>query len=142
MKVLYTAGPYRNPSLYQINQNIRRAEDVAVQLWKAGYSIICPHKNTEHIDGEVPEDIILSGDLEQIRRCDGVVFIPNWHLSEGAREERRFCYKNKIPIFYWELDKEVLMTDFVKDDFDMRLHIYYQSTTRESVIRSMFNIVA
>ena len=52
MKVAYVAGPYRAPTPYQTLRNIREAEYIALKLWKMGYAVICPHKNTSLFDGE------------------------------------------------------------------------------------------
>ncbi len=35
MKLLYVAGPYRAKSEWQLEQNIRNAEAVALELWQA-----------------------------------------------------------------------------------------------------------
>ena len=62
MPLAYVAGPYRSDSGHGIYQNIRRAEKVALKLWRLGFSVICPHKNTEHFDGACPDDVWLAGD--------------------------------------------------------------------------------
>ena len=40
------AGPYRADTIYGVAQNIQKARDVALRLWKLGYAAICPHSNT------------------------------------------------------------------------------------------------
>lgn len=87
MKVAYIAGPYRGKTHYEIEQNIRAAEAVAIKYWKLGYAVICPHKNTAHFDGLATDDIWLEGDLELLRRSDVIVMMPNWAFSDGARTE-------------------------------------------------------
>lgn len=111
MKLAYTAGQYRNPELYGVVTNIRRAELVAIELWRLGIPTICPHKNTALLDGSLypgDSDVWLKGDLEMLRRCDCVVMIPGWEQSEGAKAEKEFAVEHNIPIFYWPMDKEEL----------------------------------
>ena len=35
-KVVYVAGPFRGDSHWDIEQNIRRAEELSLEIWKAG----------------------------------------------------------------------------------------------------------
>ena len=89
MKVAFISGPYRAPTVMGIRENIRRAEAYALAYWKAGYAVICPHKNTALFDGEAPDQVWLDGDIELLKRCDVCVCIPGWNRSEGSKEERR-----------------------------------------------------
>jgi len=107
MKLTYTAGPYNAPTLYGIVCNIKNAEDVAVDLWRMGYAVICPHKNTAMMDGTLDKDdreMWLEGDFEMIRRCDCIVMIPGWEKSEGAKAERKLAKELNIPVFYYPRD--------------------------------------
>jgi hypothetical protein len=109
-KVGYVAGPFRGPALSQggvvardswaMEQNIRRAEALAHQLWARGTSVICPHCNTRYFQNSLPDHIWLKGDLAQLARCDFVVMTRDWRVSSGARAEWRFALKRGIPIFY------------------------------------------
>lgn len=100
MKVAYVAGPFRGPDAWAIEQNIRRAEEIALQLWKRGFAVVCPHANTRFFQGAAPDDVWLRGDLEILSRCDCIVMTPEWYRSAGAREEHRFAEERGIPIFY------------------------------------------
>lgn len=46
--VAYISGPYRAPTAWQRQENIRRAMAVALDCWKMGYAAICPPR----LDGE------------------------------------------------------------------------------------------
>jgi hypothetical protein len=91
VKVAYIAGPYRAATPNAILQNIQAAGEVALNYWRKGYAVICPHKNTALFDGECPDSTWLQGDLELIRRCDVVVMMPNWRESSGARAEHNLA---------------------------------------------------
>jgi len=99
LKVAYVAGPYRADTIYGVAQNIQRARDVALRLWKLGYATICPHSNTAFFDGACDDSVWLSGYLEILRRCDFVVVLDGWEKSEGATKEVRVANTNGIPVY-------------------------------------------
>lgn len=103
MKVVYVAGPYRAPDNWQIEQNIRRAETLALEVWRLGAACICPHTNTRFYQGAAPDDVWLEGDLEILKRCDAILMTPDWRNSAGARGEHSFAIDHNIRVFY-ELD--------------------------------------
>ena len=98
-KLVYVAGPYRAPHNWGIEQNIRRAEELAFRVWEAGYTALCPHANTRFFQHALPDDIWLEGDLEMLRRCDAVVLTPDWQSSSGARAEVAFARNHGIPVY-------------------------------------------
>lgn len=102
--VAYVSGPYRDPrGTYYVEQNIRAAERVAVELWRLGYAVICPHANTRHFDGCCPssDDVFIRGDLELVRRSDVVVTLPNWARSAGARNEVAAAHYSNVLVLNW-----------------------------------------
>jgi hypothetical protein len=99
MKLVYLAGPYRAATEWQLVQNIRRAEALALEVWKLGAACICPHKNTALLGGACDDTVWLEGDLEMLRRCDAVVCTSDWQRSEGARNEVGEARRLKIPVF-------------------------------------------
>jgi nucleoside 2-deoxyribosyltransferase len=120
MKLVYLAGPYRSTSIYGVMQNIREAEDIAVEIWNLGVAVICPHKNSAFLDGAVdePQDenmmvtgdsIFFKGDLEMVKRCDALVLMPKWYQSQGTRQENTFAVLNGVPVFRWTEDRKDFM---------------------------------
>lgn len=123
MKLIYVAGPYSANSHFHVKKHIDAAEDVAVELWRSGFSVICPHKNTAFLDGGVSSEMIISGDLEQIKRCDAVVFICGYATSKGTLRELKFALDNNIPIFYWgDIFERMLLIDLQNDKLDIKQH--------------------
>ncbi len=100
MKVAYIAGPYRAATPWKIARNIRAASEVALKWSKLGYSVICPHANTGHMDGELPDSFWLEATLELLRRCDLVVMMENWEESTGARGEHDEAIRRGIRVVY------------------------------------------
>jgi hypothetical protein len=96
---VYCAGKFRSPSHWGIVQNIRHAEQWALEIWRAGGVALCPHLNTANFQGALPDHIWLEGDLILLRQCDAVFMIPSWEQSEGARTEYDEAIKMDIPVF-------------------------------------------
>jgi hypothetical protein len=107
MKVVYVAGPFRGANSWEIEQNIRRAEALALDVWRMGAAVICPHANTRFFQGAADDEVWLSGDLEILSRCDAVLLTPDWERSAGAMEERETALNLGIKVLYTlrELDE-------------------------------------
>ena len=99
MKLVYIIGPLRASSLYKRIQNIRTAEKFAIELWSAGFAVICPHLNTGMLSGVCPEQYFLNGDIEMLRRCDFAFALKGWQDSIGSRNEVDYCNANNIKIW-------------------------------------------
>lgn len=108
MPVVYIAGPYRGPNAWAIESNIRRAETVALELWRMGFAVICPHTNTRFFQGSAPDDIWLKGDLELLRRADCLFYIAD---SQGSQAERALAEELGLPIFRTYQDAQNWISD-------------------------------
>ena len=79
--------------------NVWYARYVAIELWKRGITVICPHMNTSDFEGD-NDDVYVRGYLEIIRRSiDFVVLLPNWKFSANSCRERNEAIGCKIPVF-------------------------------------------
>lgn len=98
-KIVYIAGPYRAKTRFGIWANIWRARLVAVQVWKAGFTAICPHLNSCRFEKYVPDadKIFLDGDLFLLEKCDAMLIMPNSRRSMGVANEIRFAEERGIP---------------------------------------------
>ena len=123
MRIIFISGPFRAKLEYDRRENIRRAEALALEVWKLGAAAICPHLNTAHFDGTVPDNVFLEGDLDILRRCDAVLMTDDFDKSVGAMKERSVALEHKIPVMYSlaELRQWLKKTD--KRDFDMEAQI-------------------
>ena len=88
---MYLAGPYRASTEFGVHQNVQAAERVALEVWRLGAVCICPHKNTAHFGGELPDEVWLKGDRELIRRSDAVLMMDGSLASCGASSEEQFA---------------------------------------------------
>ena len=100
MKVVYVAGPFRGASHWEIAENIRNAERLALRVWRLGAAAICPHANTAHFQDAAPDDVWLRGDLAILQRCDALVVTDYWYRSSGAMAEVRYANSHAIPVFF------------------------------------------
>lgn len=91
MKVVYVAGKYRGQNENEVWENIMLARKHALDLWKQGYAVICPHANSIFMGHGTKDkdcfDLFISGDLEFINRADILYLLPNWKESVGATME-------------------------------------------------------
>ncbi len=99
MKVIYIAGPFRGPNAWEIERNIRRAEEIALACWRLGAAVICPHANTRFFTGAAPDEVWLEGDMELLKRSDAVMLTENWSRSSGATAEREEARRFGLPVF-------------------------------------------
>jgi hypothetical protein len=99
MKLAYVIGAYRSSTVYGVSRNIEAASALAAELWKAGFAVICPHKNSAFFDGLVSDNVFLSAGLEMLRRCDCAVLAPRWRDSGGSLCEIAECHRCKIPVY-------------------------------------------
>ena len=106
MKVVYIAGPYRANSAWEIEQNIREAEKIALHVWANGMVALCPHTQTRFYQGFLPDALWLAGDLELLARCDAVFLVPGWESSRGTMAEVNFAKSKGIPRFVTLMELE------------------------------------
>ena len=98
--VVYLAGPFRAANAWEVEQNIRAAETMALEVWRRGYACLCPHTNTRFFDGAADDAIWLAGDLAMLARCDVVLMLPGWEQSSGATAEHGYAISRGIPVVY------------------------------------------
>jgi nucleoside 2-deoxyribosyltransferase len=99
VRLVYIAGPYRAASPWQVEQNIRAAEDLAVKVHAVGMFAVCTHPMTRFMDGATDDEHMLVGTLELMRRCDAVILTRDWRLSSGAVAEVAEATRLGIPVF-------------------------------------------
>lgn len=115
MKLVYIAGPYLAGTAWDVEQNIRRAEDAAYMVLKCGAMPVCPHTNTRgYFQGVASDEQILKGTLELLRRCDAILLIEEWQSSAGSIGEQAEAERLGLAQFR-ERDWAILK-DWVKDE--------------------------
>jgi hypothetical protein len=97
--LVYTAGPFRGPTAWDIAENVRAMERIALEVAKLGAMPLCPHANTQHFQGQCNDNFWINGTLELLRVCPAAIFHPNWKQSAGSRGERGHAGMWGIEIF-------------------------------------------
>ncbi len=99
--LVYTAGPYTDPDPWECEQNVRRAEALAREVMLIGAWPICPHSNSRwYFTRTCSYEQAIEGTLEIMRRCDAVIFTPDWGRSKGARGEHEEAVRLGMTRFY------------------------------------------
>lgn len=111
-KVVFVSGKFTAGNSWEREQNIREAEQVALEIWRLGAAAICPHTNTRHFDGILPAQVFYDGDIAILRKCDAVFMVPGWENSIGAQDEHAVAYALGIPVF----DNYRRLEDWLKDN--------------------------
>ncbi len=98
----YVAGPYRAPSAWIVELNIREAEKVAYQVAVEGAYPVTPHTNTRGYFECINQtaEFWLEATLELMRRCDIVLMMDTWERSSGARGEHAEAHRLGKPVLY------------------------------------------
>lgn len=114
-KLLYIAGPY---SIGNIQENIRRAEMISVNLIRSGFHVITPHKNTagyeKYEDGNLTYETWTKMDLDILSRCDAIYVMVNSENSQGAKKEIEFARTMRMPVIY---ESEHPSSEFTPADY-------------------------
>jgi hypothetical protein len=104
MLLVYIVGPYRAATPWEIERNVRRAEDVAAQVVALGAYPVIPHANTRFFQGLADDDFFLEATQELLLRCDAAMLVPGWQASEGSIGEIELAQAEGVPCFE-HLDK-------------------------------------
>ena len=120
---VYVAGPYRGKdalahdwTVYcEIDAHINDARRWAAQLATDGIPFFCPHLNSAHMEviaPSAPSDYWLKMDLEILQYAWGVLLVPGWRDSNGARAEKDFALERGIKVFTYSF------YDRMKEDYN------------------------
>lgn len=93
------AGRFRGPNAWELENNVRRAEEVAYAVAHLGAMPLVTHSLGRYFDGTLTDQFWLDGTLELMRRCDALMMIPGWETSQGANTERALALEMGIPVF-------------------------------------------
>jgi hypothetical protein len=99
LKLIYIAGPYRAATPWEVEANVRRAEALALEVWRLNAVPVCPHTMSRYFYGSIPEPVALAGCCALLARCDAVIVIPGWEASAGTVKEIDHAGFADIPVF-------------------------------------------
>ncbi len=99
LPLVYIAGPYTAREGGSVNVNVAVA-----QLWAAAVNrtelafAVVPHSLSAGIEASLGEAEWIAGTMEVMRRCDGVIFIPDWAKSSGCVGEYYEALRLGLPV--------------------------------------------
>lgn len=99
MKLIYIAGPYRGANAWEVEQNIRRAEEIGFEVASAGAIPLIPHTMYRFWDGTLDDRFWLACGIKLLEQCDAIVLCPGWTGSKGSMAERDHASVIGIPDF-------------------------------------------
>lgn len=102
LPVVFIAGPFRGSTPWEVEQNIRVAEEWTLKVWEAGAVAICTHTMTRHFDGLLTDEVWLEGIREILTRCDAVFVVPyrdGVPESEGTNAEIALAVRRGIDVY-------------------------------------------
>lgn len=100
MKAVVIVGKFAGKTAWDIENNIRVAEAVALKVAEAGCAVLCPHTNSRFFFGQLTEEFWRAAYREWIKRADAIVVCHNYTLSEGSKEEIDLAQTLGLPCFY------------------------------------------
>lgn len=109
MKLVYIAGPYRAANAWDREQNIRRAEEAALEILRLGASVICPHTMSRFYQDAITDERALAATKEMLLRCDAIYMLHGWDASTESIAELHQAAKQCMPIFYQAYGLEPLL---------------------------------
>lgn len=101
IKQIYLAGPYTGKDSQEVMSYCSTAINFASEVVKLG-----AYPQTSHPLGVFLQRGVgnaqywYDATLEQMKRCDAVLMLPNWENSQGAIKELEEADKLDMPIFY------------------------------------------
>lgn len=100
LPVIYIAGKFRGPTAWDVEQNIRAAENQGFAVAEQGVAPLIPHANTRYFDKTLTEQFWLDATMALLRKCDAVMTVWNWESSVGAVQEVKEAQRLGIPVFH------------------------------------------
>ena len=97
MKKIYIAGKVTGEDLEKTARKFKEAE---LKLTAMCFEAVNPIEVVNNSD--TPWSDAMKTCIKAMLDCDGVVILPDWKLSQGARIERQIAYDLDIPIFNYD----------------------------------------
>jgi hypothetical protein len=104
MKYGYIIGPFRAPTPWEVELNVRAAEQLALEVHKLEAFAVCPHANTRFFDKLLTDEHWIEGTKGLLLRCDFAITVEAiglpWKHSVGSVSEVESARLAPIPIFH------------------------------------------
>jgi len=101
---VYVAGPYSDPDVMRVCDNIWCGINAAVTLLRNGFAPFCPWLDILMAIQAGPNALTV-GELKAyslawLERADCLFVLPGWEHSEGTKAEINRAQELEIPVYY------------------------------------------
>ena len=100
MKLVYIIGPFTASTAWEVEQNVRRAEEAALFVANCGAMPVCSHTNTRFFHGTLTSEFWYAGTMELLLRCDAAFAVGDITNSVGSQREIDKATRKKLNVFY------------------------------------------
>ena len=112
--LVFVAGAFRAPTPWQIEQNIRVAEEIGLALATFQFTPLIPHTMYRFFQNALPDSFWLASTARLLEGCDAVYLLPDWQQSKGSCAEKELADSLGIPCFEtldaireWRMSREL-----------------------------------
>lgn len=89
MPLVYVAGPFTADNAWNIEKNIRNAEEWILPLAQMGCVPVVPHTLYRYFTGTMTPEFWYEATADILARCHAVLLIDGWTKSLGAKAEKQ-----------------------------------------------------
>lgn len=120
MKTVYIAGPFRAPTAWGIETNIREAERWGLVVAGLGAVPVIPHSMYRFFHGSLPDEFWVQATLALLRPCDSLFVIDyfnsaRWRTSMGTCGEVTEMQQLARPVFFLGDLIDGTVADWIKE---------------------------
>ena len=106
---VYVADTFRAKTAWGIEQNIRRAECLGLEIAQLGAVPVIPHSMYRYFHGTLPDDFWLDACMQLLRPCHVIITVEGWQSSAGTLNELDTAInKLHIPVFHQHTNKRIV----------------------------------
>jgi len=97
--LIYIAAPFRGPTAWDVEQNVRFAERNGLIVAKHGYAPVIPHTMYRFFNGQANDEFWIKATTELLLKCDAALFLGRWQASVGCQGEYQLAKAREIPFY-------------------------------------------
>jgi hypothetical protein len=104
---VYVAGPFRGKTPWDVECNVRRAENLGLVVAKMGAVPVIPHTMYRFYQFSLPDEFWIEATLSLLHTCQSMVIdLPHERIANsiGTVGEIEDCRENKRPFFYDDVE--------------------------------------
>lgn len=102
IKRVYIAGAYNSDNIISCLDNMRRGQQLAYQVLKAGFAPFCPFLDYQYgLIGPTTREEFQRASMAFLDTCDAILVVPEGHENSlGTQEELKKANILDIPVFF------------------------------------------